>query len=206
MSDPAPARHALAGLVLAAGRSTRFGAKDKLTVEWNGEPLVCRPVRAALGAGLAPVVVVTASEAVATVLSGSPVRRVGIEARGTGLAASLRAGLGALPAGLAGAVVLLGDMPLVTADHIRSLASAFAPESGRSIVVPTAGGRRGNPVLWAAGHFAEMAAATGDVGARHLFETHRSRIVEVAFTEEAVLFDVDRETDLERLARPRPAM
>lgn len=203
MTDPAPARHALAGLVLAAGRSTRFGARDKLTVDWVGEPLLAVPVRVAIEARLTPVVVVTASDAVASALAGAPVRRVDVATADGGLSASLRAGLGALPAGIAGAVVLLGDMPLVTADHIRRLVSAFAPESGRSIVVPTSGGRRGNPVLWAARHFAEMAAATGDVGARHLFETKSSHVVEVPL-DDAVLFDIDEEADLARLARLPP--
>lgn len=203
MTDPAPGRHALAGLVLAAGRSTRFGARNKLTVDWGGEPLVAAPVRAAILAGLCPVVVVTASHEVASALAGPSVRRVYATIPDGGLSASLRDGLRALPAGIAGAVVLLGDMPLVTADHIRRLAAAFAPESDRSIVVPTSGGRRGNPVLWAARHFAEMAAATGDVGARHLFETNSSAIVEVPL-DDAVLFDVDVEADLDRLARPRP--
>lgn len=203
MTDLAPGRHALAGLVLAAGRSTRFGARNKLTVDWGGEPLVAAPVRAAILAGLSPVVVVTARDEVASALAGAPVRRVDATIPDGGLSASLRAGLGALPAGIAGAVVLLGDMPLVTADHIRRLAAAFAPESDRSIVVPTSGGRRGNPVLLAARHFAEMAAATGDVGARRLFETNSSAIVEVPL-DDAVLFDVDVEADLDRLARPRP--
>lgn len=203
MTDPAPGRHALAGLVLAAGRSTRFGARNKLTVDWGGEPLVAAPVRTAILAGLSPVVVVTASHEVASALAEASVRRVDATTPDGGLSASLRAGLGALPAGIAGAVVLLGDMPLVTADHIRRLAAAFAPESDRSIVVPTSGGRRGNPVLWAVRHFAEMAAATGDVGARHLFETNSSAIVEVPL-DDAVLFDVDVEADLDRLARLRP--
>lgn len=205
MIDPGPARPALAGIVLAAGRSTRFGARNKLAVAWDGEPLVCRPVRAASAAGLAPVVVVTASDEVASLLSRSPVRCVDVETRDGGLSASLRVGLGALPADVAGTFVLLGDMPLVTADHIARLASAFAPERDRSIVVPTSGGRRGNPILWAASHFAEMAAATGDVGARRLLETNPSRIVEVAL-DDAVLFDVDREADLDRLVRLRRPM
>lgn len=198
-----PGRAPLAGLVLAAGRSTRFGTRNKLTVDWGGEPLLRGPVRAAIEAGLAPVVVVTASDEVAAVVSGAPVRRVDVATPDGGVSASLRAGLGALPAEVAGTFVLLGDMPLVTADHLARLARAFSPDRDRSIVVPTSGGRRGNPVLWAAAHFAEMAAGVGDVGARHLFARHASRIVEVAL-DDAVLRDVDVEADLDRLAALGP--
>ena len=57
-------------------------------------------------------------------------------------------------------------MPEIDAELIDRLIAAFDPGSGRSIVVPTHNGKRGNPVLWASSFFPAMAALEGDVGAR----------------------------------------
>ncbi len=83
-------------------------------------------------------------------MAGLPVRFVANPAYRAGIAASLAAGVAAVPDAAVGAVVLLGDMPRVGAGHIDRLIAAFDPEAGRGIRVPTHGGRRGNPVLWAA--------------------------------------------------------
>ena len=66
-----------------------------------------------------------------------------------GLSTSLKRGLAALPGDLDGALVCLGDMPLVAGRHIDRLIAAFNPLEGRAIIVPTRRGKRGNPVLWA---------------------------------------------------------
>ena len=119
---------------------------------------------------------------------------------GRGLSTSLRTGVAALADDLDGVVICLGDMPLVSTDDINKLIRAFDPVEGRAICVPVSGRKRGNPVLWAKSFLAEMAAISGDVGARHLLEQHAEQIFEVPVSGEGVLMDIDTP---ERLAELR---
>ncbi|MGQ3073616.1 MAG: nucleotidyltransferase family protein, partial [Ferrovibrionaceae bacterium] len=81
----------------------------------------------------------------------------------------------------------------------EQLISAFSPVEGRAIIVPTWGGKRGNPVLWAARFFPEMKAVAGDVGARHLIGEHAEVVREVESPDDAVLLDVDTPDVLARV-------
>ena len=189
-AQPAPR---IAALVLAAGQSRRMGAANKLLGEIGGSSMVARVVAAAAASRADPVIVVTGhqAEAVRAALAGSEVTFVHNPDFAAGLSTSLAAGLGALPDGVDGAVVCLGDMPRVGAALIDRLIDAFDAASGRAICVPTHGGKRGNPVLWARRFFAEMAAIEGDTGARHLIGAHANLVHEVACADDAMLIDVD---------------
>jgi molybdenum cofactor cytidylyltransferase len=123
-----------------------------------------------------------------------------------GLSTSLARGLSALPKGVDGVVVCLGDMPDVTTAHIERLIEAFAPDEGRDICVPTFNGKRGNPVLWARRYFAEIEAIAGDVGARHLIGEHEDAVCEVAVEDDAALIDIDTPAELAAAKRLRQAV
>ncbi|MEE8532192.1 MAG: molybdopterin-binding/glycosyltransferase family 2 protein [Alphaproteobacteria bacterium] len=203
---PAPAaRPRIAALVLAAGRSRRMGKANKLLSEIGGEPMVARVVRAAVDSRAEPVVVVTGHEAakVRAALSGHDVAFADNPDYAQGLSTSLAAGLAALAADIDGAVVCLGDMPRIDAGLIDRLIEAFAPEDGRTICVPTHGGKRGNPVLWARRYFAEIEAIAGDVGARHLIGEHADAVCEVAVEDDAALIDIDTPAELAEAKRLR---
>ncbi len=182
----------VAGVVLAAGRSTRMGA-NKLLAEIGGQPVIRRVVEAVLASRAAPVFVVTGHEreAVAEALAGLPVRLVDNPAFASGMASSLKAGLAAIPEGCAGAAVALGDMPLVTAAIVNRLLDAFGDHPGAAAIVPVSDGRRANPVLLARSLFGDVEALTGDMGARPLLESAGDRVVEVIVADDAVLLDVD---------------
>ncbi|CAA7625119.1 Purine catabolism protein pucB [Candidatus Terasakiella magnetica] len=178
----------IAAIILAAGRASRMG-RDKRILPVNGVPMVLRAVAAAHDAGLAPVVVVTGPEgldllpeAVVEIRNPAPER---------GMASSLALGVDALPCEAAAAVVLLADMPKVTAAHVVALAAAFAPENGHDICVPVFQGRRGNPVLLGRRFFAGMRGLEGDKGARGLIQAHAEAVLEVVMADDGVLIDVD---------------
>ncbi len=208
-AHPAPAaRPRIAALVLAAGRSRRMGKTNKLLSEIGGEPMVARVVRAAVDSRAEPVVVVTGHEAakVRAALAGLDVAFADNPDYAQGLSTSLAAGLAALAADVDGAVVCLGDMPRIDAGLIDRLIEAFAPEDGRTICVPTHGGKRGNPVLWARRYFAEIEAIAGDVGARHLIGEHDDAVCEVAVEDDAALIDIDTPAELAAAKRLRQAV
>ena len=193
----------VAALILAAGTASRYRAADpsvptKLVVPYDGVPLVRRAAMAALASRARSVVVVTghAEEAVRKALAGLDLAFTHNADYATGLASSLRAGLIALPHDVAGALVLLGDMPGVTGDLLDRLIAAFETDPGADAVVPVHVGRRGNPALLARALFEPAARLTGDEGARRLLAGARALEVEAGV---AAALDVDEPTALSRV-------
>ncbi len=195
----------IATLILAAGQSRRMGKTNKLLVPVDGKPLLRHTVEAALGSKASDTLVVTGHEreAVEAILAGTAVRTVHNPRYAEGLSTSLKVGIEALPPGTDAALVCLGDMPEIDSALIDALIDAFEPAQGRSIVVPTHNGKRGNPVLWGSAYFPAMAALEGDVGARHLIGQHQEAVVEVPIETDATLLDIDTPEALDAyLARP----
>jgi len=189
---PQPDGRRVAAIVLAAGRSTRMGGPNKLMAEIKGKPLVRIAAEEALASRADPVIVVTGHERerVEAALAGLDVRCVHNPDFAQGLSTSLRAGIAAVPPQADGVIVCLGDMPQVRAKLIGRLIAAFDPAGGGLIVVPTIGGKRGNPVVWSRRFFPELVALEGDVGARHVIANYGEAVVEIP-AETAVLVDVD---------------
>jgi molybdenum cofactor cytidylyltransferase len=155
--------------------------------------MVRRAAEAAASSHARPVIVVTGNEQgkVQAALRGCKTTFVHNPRFAEGMSTSLQAGLAALPANVDGALVCLGDMPLVTAAAIDRLIAAYNPLEGRAICVPTWNGKRGNPVLWDRRFFAAMADLAGDVGAKHLIGEHAELVAEVAMSDDAILTDID---------------
>jgi molybdenum cofactor cytidylyltransferase len=197
-AEPAPEKgpkkdQKIAAAVLAAGRSTRMGAVNKMLAEIGGKPLVHIAAEQALASRAKPVIVVTGHERerVEQALAGLAVRLVHNPDYAEGLGTSLKAGIAALPEEADGAVVCLGDMPQVDAGLIDKLIGGFDPERGALVAVPSIEGRRGNPVLWSRRFFPDLMQIQGDIGARHLIGQYAEAVVEIALAGEAALTDVD---------------
>jgi molybdenum cofactor cytidylyltransferase len=189
----APAGRRVAALVLAAGRSTRMGAVNKMLAQIGGKPLVRIAAEQAVASRAHPVIVVTGHERekVEAVLKGLPVRLVHNPNYADGLGTSLKAGIAAVPKESDAVIVCLGDMPQVDAALIDRLIAAFDPERGGLVVVPSIDGRRGNPVVWSRRFFQDLMGIQGDVGARYLIGNYAESVVEVPVAGEAALTDVD---------------
>ena len=183
----------VAAIVLAAGRSTRMGAVNKLIAQIGGKPLVRIAAEQALASAAGPVIVVTGHQRdkVEAALQGLNVQLVHNPDYAEGLGTSLRVGIAAVPNEVDGAIVCLGDMPQVDAGLIDTLLDAFDPECGALIVVPTIEGRRGNPVVWARRFFPDLMSIGGDFGARYLIGNYAEAVIEVPVAGEAALTDVD---------------
>ena len=190
---------------MPAGRASRFraaageaGPATKLVAQLHGKPLVRHVAEAALASRARPVIVVTghADEAVRAALDGLDVSFVANPDYESGIASSLKRGCAAVPATCAATLVLLGDMPLVSAAVIDRLVDVFAAEPGIGAVAPTFDGKRGNPVLISRALFPQVAHLSGDVGAKPLLAGASVR--EVPLDDEAVAFDVDTPDALTR--------
>jgi CTP:molybdopterin cytidylyltransferase MocA len=152
-------------IVLAAGAGRRFGGPKQVAL-WRGRPLLAWTLDAALGVtNLDPVVVVLGAyaDAVRAAVNLSRVRVVVAPGWEEGQAASLRAGVAAL-GHVAAAVVLLGDMPFVTAHVVAGALEQMRP--GCDAVRTTYRGRPGHPVVLGRRVLDQVPDLRGDVGAR----------------------------------------
>ncbi|TWO79503.1 hypothetical protein CBW56_14605 [Denitratisoma oestradiolicum] len=187
---PRPPR--IAALVLAAGRPSSIDVGNELLRRVDGVPLALRVANAACASRACQVMVVTGYQAdrIEAALADRPVSFTHNPDYLKGLATSLRRGLRALPADIDGVVVLLADMPGINAAIIDRLLDAFDPTQP-AVLVPEHGGQRGNPVVWPRRHFAEIAALSGDTGARGLLECYAGEVRTVSFDTPAILPDID---------------
>ncbi|MGC1180914.1 MAG: nucleotidyltransferase family protein [Methyloceanibacter sp.] len=195
----------VAGILLAAGRSSRMAPRNKLLETIDGTPIVRRVAITALASGVRPLIAVTGFDAarVADALNGLELTIVHNPAYAEGLSTSLRAGLRALPRACDGALVCLGDMPAIENGDMQILIAAFAARGCAGIYVPVRHGRRGNPVLFGAAFFSEMMGLAGDIGAKQLLLRHRDRVTEVEIASDGIFADIDAAPDLARLKKLR---
>lgn len=189
----------VAAIILAAGRSTRMGGPNKLLAELGGKPLVRIVTEQALASRAQGVIVVTGHQAdeVQNALHGLKVTFAHNPDFAEGLAGSVKAGIAAVPNSADGAVICLGDMPLIEARLIDRMIESFAPDRGNLIVVPVSDGRRGNPVLWSRRFFNELMTLDGDIGARHLIAKHGEAVAEVPVEGHSAFLDIDTPEALE---------
>ncbi len=138
----------IAGIILAAGGSARFGEPKQL-LDWFGKPLVSHAVEIAAAGGLSPIVVVTGADhdTVSEVLRTSRVEVVCNTGWAAGQSTSVRSGVEALPDHVGGAVFLLVDQPLIPPVLIEKLTQAHH-RNPAPILLPRIDGQAGNPVLF----------------------------------------------------------
>lgn len=200
-------RPRIAAIVLAAGKSTRMGS-NKLLADLHGAPLIRRTVEAVVSWPVDITIVVTGHESdkIAEALQGLNITSVHNVDYALGLAASLRRGLDLFPENVDGALVCLGDMPLVQADTVSRLIAAFT--SHQTICVPVYKGTRGNPMLWGKAHFPAMIKLSGDRGAKSLMDQLAENVIEIETPDEGTTLDADTPETLNRvrsLFSPLPA-
>lgn len=173
----------LAVVLLAAGRSTRAQGANKLLALRDGVPLVAH-VAAGLRATRAGAPIVVTGHGADAVRRA--VEAVAPQARfvhnadfAEGMSTSLKAGLAALAPSVEAVAICLADMPEIDGAIVDRLFAVWEAAEAPCVVVATHDGRRGNPVILPACFFAEIAAVTGDVGARGVVAAHADRVVEV---------------------------
>jgi molybdenum cofactor cytidylyltransferase len=197
---------AIPGIVLAAGASHRFG-QNKLLIPLGGHAVLYHALQAALTAPLDPVILVLGYESDKALqaleeLRGSPKLRVLKNSHwAQGRAESLKLGLAAVPAHAPGAVVLLGDMPLVTPALIARVVQAFL--RAHTLCFPIYRGLPGRPVAIPRELFGEFAQLCGDASGLPILQKHWERAIklELAPDEEPTQWDIDTPEDLERMLK-----
>jgi molybdenum cofactor cytidylyltransferase len=185
----------VAGLLLAAGASHRFGA-DKQSLPIRGVPLLTRAC-ILLDAGFVMPIVVLGSRAAEhrPLLTGLPLRVVENPSAETGMASSLQTALQA--AGECDAVcITVCDQPAVTARQLRMLVGAWR-KTRHTIVASSYAGTAGVPAVFDRIHFPELRQLSGDRGAGPLLTRHATSVYTIPLPGGDL--DIDTPTDLDRL-------
>ena len=191
---PAASR-VIVGVLLAAGRATRFGGAKLLTPLGGAGDTVgavaCRNLRTALPRTVAVVRPGDGDLAAALRQEGSEVIECPDAERGMGRSLAFAVAT----AGAAdGWVVALGDMPWVQPATVRAVAAALA--AGADVVAPWHRGRRGHPVGFGRACLPALLALDGDEGARHVVAAWAGRALRIDVDDPGCLLDVDRPDDL----------
>lgn len=191
----------IAGLILAAGESSRMG-RDKALLTYRGRTFLETVIATLHKASVERVTVVLGHHAEqiqgAVTLEGAEmvVNRDYLR----GQTSSLQAGLRALESPSLEAVVLcLVDHPLVSADTVRKLLASFR-QSGAPVVIPTYENQRGHPVLIGRALFEELLRLSPDEGANTVIRKQRDRTELVEVSDEGILLDVDDPEAYRRLS------
>jgi molybdenum cofactor cytidylyltransferase len=198
----------VAGVILAAGGSSRFG-QPKPLLDWHGKPFVRALAETALSADLSPVVVVTGSnrQEVESAVLDLPVIMHHNQDWQSGMASSIRVGLSDFPISQApgihrgvnevgAAIFLLADQPQITPAILRALSEEHS-QTLAPIVAPLVGGQRANPVLFDRLTFPDLMKLNGDSGGRVIFSKYP--LAYLIWHDESLLFDVDTPAEYRKL-------
>jgi molybdenum cofactor cytidylyltransferase len=196
----------LAGIILAAGASSRMGRPKALLTCRDGRSFLATLVTSFVRAGVDPVVAVIGSDALAirqaVERDHMEVRLVENPAPERGQLSSLLAGLDALETDAPDAIAVIPvDQPLVSEETIRKLVERWRT-TGALIVRPAHGNRHGHPVIFDSRVFGELRAADPRSGARVVVRGHHADVLDVDVDDEGAVEDIDTPSDYRRLVRP----
>lgn len=188
----------VAGILLAAGSSTRMG-ENKMLLPLDDETVLRRAARTAKESGLDPVVVVTgfqAAEAESQV-AGLGCRIVHNPEHEVGIHTSVTAGIAGLPDDVRATVVMLADMPFVTAEMLAALIETYRTGDAPLVISRYGGEVNAPPQLYDRALFGELSTMQRRCG-REVIQRHRDEAVQLDWPA-AALADMDTPEDYERV-------
>ena len=192
-----------AGIILAAGMSTRLG-RSKQLLPLKGKPLLEWVIEACLDSLLERIVLVLGHDAGQVIkmlepkLTGTRIQIAFNPRYREGMSRSLKTGLAALGPQTPSVMFLLGDQPMVDAEIIDRLLKEFWA-SEKNICAPVCEGVRGNPVILSRRFYDLLWQTESDIGARHILQNHPEQVLGIEVDRRLYFFDIDTEDDLRTL-------
>jgi molybdenum cofactor cytidylyltransferase len=182
----------IAAILLAAGRSSRFGA-NKLMHPLQGTPIALRAAASLAAACPDALAVVAPGSPLTALLQQAGLATVVCERAHEGMGESLKTAISATP-DADGWLIALADMPFIDPRTHRRVIQAL--EDGALIAAPSYRGERGNPVGLSARFRNELLALGGDAGARFIIKAHAGDMQLIDVDDRGVLKDIDTPDDL----------
>ena len=195
----------VAGLVLAAGTSSRMGTPKQL-LPVAGQPLIYRVVKAALRSRLDKVVLVLGHEArkikdsISELIRHPKLEIVENPSYKDGMSTSIKAGLKVIENDFAHMMVILADMPHIDTPLIDQLLKVYL-DSGCYLGAVKIGGRRSHPVIFSRKLFPEFHALQGEMGGRRLFDLYEDKACFLDPGPSYIHTDIDTPEDYETYSR-----
>ena len=190
-SKPAGAR--ITAILLAAGQSTRMGARNKLLLDVGGRPMVRHAAETLLASRIDAVIAVLGHEhaGLGEALAGLPLRIVVNRDHASGQMSSVRVGLEAVDVDPAAIVVALADQPVIEPADIDFLIDAFLALPEPKILIPVRGRQRGNPIVLPGAQRRKLLEGGFNFGCRNLIERHPEAIASVEVPNLHYIQDID---------------
>jgi molybdenum cofactor cytidylyltransferase len=187
-----------AGIILAAGDSTRFGSPKQL-LDWHSKPFIRQVAETALLAGLQPVLVICGKHypEISTALQGLPVQIIHNPNYKNGQSESIKLGIQHLLQNIGANIFLLADQPQIPVEVIKALKERHSQTLSPIIAPLVLEERRANPVVFDKVTFADLLKLEGDVGGRAIFDKHK--VDYLPWHDDILIFDVDTKEDYARL-------
>ena len=192
-----------AGIILAAGASTRFG-RPKQLLKLKGKYLIEWVLDAALASRLSHIVLVLGhahQEILQALEQKIGHSKLSVEINpdfNMGQSRSLFYGLSRINDRIATVMFLLADQPLVDAATLDFLLNSCIA-SDKDICVPTFEGQKRNPCIFKKAIFPQIMKVTGDIGARQIIKANPDRVLEVEIDKPHFFLDVDTPKDFEKV-------
>ena len=187
-------RH-IEGVLLAAGKSTRSGGINKLLTPLIGKPMIRHVIEAMAKSQFHSLTIILGHEAenIANLCDGTAFRQIHNTNYDQGMGASIACALKARQDHVTDMMIVLGDMPLITATILDQLLASHLKTNlpDKTITIPIAGGRQGNPVIWGSDFFSALSDLHSDQGGKTLMKDNAEAINVLAIEHPAVLTDAD---------------
>jgi len=191
-------------IILAAGSSRRMGNENKLLKPYKNEVIISQVVKQVLASKASKVIVVTGhqDQAIQMALEGLPIDIVHNTQHLRGQLWSIRAGVGLISHQAQGIMIVLGDMPLLTSDHINTVADYFTSIKSaqyNTIVRPIQGSNIGHPTIWDSSLKSEILAFPHDDSLKGLIRRFKDSYKPLEVQESAFFKDIDTAQDYQQL-------
>lgn len=187
----------ISATILAAGSSSRMGRDNKLLLPVHGQPIINHVCNAVMKSKIKNVVVVTGYQhsQIEEILPETIDNVMYNEQWENGMASSISLGISSLPSTIDGNMVILGDMPLLTAEIIDMIFDKFLENKGQKIVYPIWRDVQCNPVIFPKKYFSEIRSLRGDQGCKVLIKKSLDSTIGVHVNSSEVSFDCDTMDD-----------
>ncbi|QGY45966.1 NTP transferase domain-containing protein [Maribellus comscasis] len=189
-------------LLLAAGNSSRMGSPKQL-LPWGNQTLIEHQIETLLESDQPVNVVLGAnSKAVIPLIKKFEINVFINKNWEKGMGSSIASGICQLSEkspSATGVLITLLDQPLITATHIKKMATGFTPGNRQIIVSQSASGWRGVPVIFDKIYFEELGRLDGEKGAKILIQRHKQSVTEIACGE--ILEDMDTPESYQKMIK-----
>ena len=185
----------ISAILLAAGQSKRMKGENKLTKKIQDVPLIKLSVKNILASSIDELIIVLGyqKEIIEKIISkNEKIKFVFNKDFESGMASSIKVGLGHISNTTEAFFICLGDMPMVSSDIYNQLIKS---RNHKDILIPTYNGQQGNPVLFNKSMREKIVSIKGDAGAKKILELNKDKALNLEINSQSIVRGFDTKED-----------